>query len=138
MQLSPAAALQVSEFVLGLHLAVIAFNIVGLVAVPLGAWRRWSWVRVRWWRALHVAALSLVAAQALLGDDCFLTVWESGLLRAAGRSGYAAPFIQTWVDRIIYWSLPMAFFTALYVAVWIYVLALWHWVPPARKVSPPR
>ena len=138
MPLSPATALQLAHIVLTLHVAVIAFNVLGLVAVPLGAWRGWAWVRIRWWRVLHLAALSLVALQALLGDDCFLTAWESDLLRNAGRQGYAAPFIQTWVERLIYCNLPMAFFTTLYLLVWLYVLLLWHWVPPARKTLRPR
>ncbi len=137
-EMSPATTLQLAQIVLALHVAVIAFNIFGLVAVPLGAWRGWAWVRIRWWRVLHLAALSLVALQALLGDDCFLTAWESDLLLSAGRRGYAEPFIQTWVDRMIYWNLPMAFFTMLYVLVWLYVLLLWVWVRPARKASRPR
>lgn len=138
MPLSSADALQISQIVLGLHLVVIAFNIFGLFAVPLGAWRGWAWVRVMWWRVLHLVALSLVALQAILGDDCFLTVWESDLLRAAGRQGYVEPFIQTWVDKLIFWNLPLSFFTALYVVVWSYALLLWLWVPPARKASRPR
>ncbi len=138
MALSPTAAMDLARFILGLHVLVIAFNVFGLAAVPLGAWRGWAWVRAFWWRALHLAALSLVAVQALLGDECILTLWQSDLMQAAGRSGYRAPFIQTWVERLIFWPLPMGFFTALYVLVWVYVLALWHWVPPQRKRRAPR
>ncbi len=51
--------------VLAVHLAVIAFNLFGLVAIPLGAWRGWAFVRVRWWRALHLASRAVVALLAL-------------------------------------------------------------------------
>lgn len=115
--------------VLGLHLAVIAFNIFGLVAVPLGAWRGWAWVRVRWWRAVHLAALAVVAIQAMLGRACFLTLWQDGLT----GGGAEDPLIMRWVNSVIYWDLPMWAFTAAYLAVFAYVIALWIWVRPLSR-----
>jgi hypothetical protein len=41
-----------------------------------------------------------------------------------------APMIMDFVNRMLFWPLPMWAFTALYVAVWIYALALWLLVPP--------
>lgn len=117
--------------VLGLHLAVIAFNIFGLVAVPLGAWRGWAWVRVRWWRALHLASLAVVAIQAVLGRACFLTLWQDDLT----GGGAEDPLIMRWVNGVIYWDLPMWAFTAAYVAVFAYTIALWIWVRPSRRPS---
>ncbi len=136
--LSAPVALDLSRVVLGVHLAVIAFNLFGLVAVPVGAWRGWRWVRGCAWRVAHLLALAVVAAQAAWGRACFLTVWQSDLLQRAGRAGYAAGLIQTWVDRVVYWNLPLGFFNALYLAVWIYALALWWRVPPRcrRRRSP--
>jgi len=121
---SPALA----GVVLALHLAVIAFNVVGLLVIPLGGWLRWGFVRIRWWRALHLAALALVAVQAVAGRACFLTLWQEQL--QGGPTG--APLIMGWVNAMIYWPLPMWVFTALYLAVLAYALALWWWVPPAR------
>jgi hypothetical protein len=120
------------QAVLAIHLVVIAFNIFGLVAIPLGAWRGWAWVRVRWWRALHLASLAVVAAQAALGRACFLTLWQSGL---AGTS--EQPLIMRWVNSVIYWPLPMWVFTAAYMAIFAYVLALWVWVRPRGSRTAP-
>lgn len=111
---------------LGVHVAVIAFNVAGLVLIPLGAWRRWRWVRGFWWRLLHVASLAVVAGQALAGRACFLTVWQADLSGAARPE----PLIAGWVERVIYWPLPIWFFAVLYVLVWLYVLFLWWRVPP--------
>src|SRR5258706_7296390 len=97
--------------VLALHLAVIASNIAGLVAIPLGAALHWRWVRVRWWRALHVASWAVVAVQALLGRACFLTLWQDRLT-GAGRQ---PPLIERWVNGLIYWPLPGRVFGAAYV-----------------------
>ena len=117
--------------VLAAHLAVIAFNLFGLVAIPLGAWRGWRFVRLRWWRLAHLASLAAVALQALLGRACFLTIWQGDLAGGGGEE----PLIARWINRAIYWPLPLWAFTAAYVAVFVYVLALWWRVPPSRRPS---
>ncbi|HEY8572931.1 DUF2784 domain-containing protein [Phenylobacterium sp.] len=117
------------QLVLGLHLVVIAFNVLGLAAVPLGASLGWDWVRIRWWRALHVLSWVVVAVQAVLGRACFLTYWQDDLT----GGGAEDPLIMRWVNSVIYWELPMWAFTAIYVALFGLVLALWKLVPPERR-----
>ncbi len=117
--------------VLGCHLAVIVFNLFGLIAIPLGAWRGWKFVRVVWWRALHLGVLALVALQALFGRACFLTLWQDTLAGDATP----APLIERWVNALIFWPLPIGVFAALYAAVFGYTLALWFLVPPGRSRS---
>jgi len=116
------------EMVLTAHLLVIAFNIFGLLAIPLGAALGWGWVRIRWWRILHLASLAVVAAQAVIGRDCFLTLWQSALSGQAPQ-----PLITRFVNSLIYWPLPIWVFSAAYVAVFLYTAALWRWVPPRRR-----
>ena len=115
--------------VLALHLIVIAFNVFGLVAIPLGAKAGWAFVRVRWWRLLHLFSLSLVALQALLGRACLLTIWQNELEGAQSEK----PLIMRWVNSVIYWPLPMWAFTVAYVVVVAYALALYRWAPPIRQ-----
>ena len=116
-----------AQAVLAAHLLVITFNVGGLVAIPLGAALGWRWVRVRWWRLLHIASWAVVAAQAALGRACFLTIWQDELTGAGG-----APLIMRWVNSLIYWSLPMWAFTAGYLALFGVVMAMWWWVRPRR------
>ena len=124
-----------SQAILAVHLAVIAFNVAGLIAIPLGAALNWRWVRVRWWRLLHIASWTVVALQALLGRACFLTLWQDQLSGAARQP----PLIERWVDRAIYWPLPIWVFGAMYVVLFALVIALW-WLVPAnpRPSSAPR
>lgn len=119
-----------ADVVLLVHLAVILFNVFGLIAIPLGAWCEWRFVRVFWWRALHVALLVAVAIQAVLARVCFLTIWQSDLLRRAGVNASDAPLIQRWVNRLIYWPLPLWVFAVLYVAALALAIVLWWKVPP--------
>jgi hypothetical protein len=106
---------------------VIAFNVVGMIVIPLGAARNWAWVRIRWWRLLHLASLTVVAVQAAFGRACFLTLWQ-----AAANGGSREPLLTRWVNSLIYWPLPMWAFTAGYIAAFAYVLALWRLVPVRR------
>lgn len=116
--------------VLALHVAIILFNVFGLVAIPLGAWRGWRFVRVVWWRLLHLLALAVVAGQAATGRVCFLTLLQDALL---GQPGQRPPLIMRWVNRAVFWPLPLWFFAVLYGLVLFYALALWWWVPPRRS-----
>jgi hypothetical protein len=119
-----------ARLVLAAHVAIIIFNVAGLVVIPLGAWRGWAFVRIWWWRALHLAILALVAVQALLARACFLTLWQSALQQRAGEAASSAPLIARWVHDLLFWPLPLWFFAVLYVAVWLYALLLWRLVPP--------
>ena len=116
--------------VLAAHVAIIVFNVVALVVIPLGAWLGWRFVRGFWWRALHLAILALVAVQALLARACFLTLWQSALERRAGEAAPSAPLIERWVHDLIFWPLPLWLFAALYVAAYLYALLRWRLVPP--------
>ncbi len=106
--MSAAAA---ALLVLAVHLAIIAFNVAGLVLIPLGGWRGWRFVRRRDLRLLHLLSLTVVALQAVLGRACFLTILQS---RLEGHGTRPPPLLAHWVDRLVYWPLPLAFFTALY------------------------
>jgi len=135
--INPNLPAALAAAVLLVHVLVIAFNLFGLVAIPLGAWRGWAFVRVFWWRALHLGILAVVALQALLDRVCILTLWQSDLLRQAGEGATNAPLVVRWVTRLIFWPLPLWFFALLYAAVWIYALFLWWAVPPRRFSGPP-
>ncbi len=124
--MSPQLSLFLAETVLAFHVGVILFNLFGMIAIPIGGWRGWRFVRILWWRLLHLGALALVAVQALLGRACFLTLWEGAL---SGQS-VKTPLLMGLVNRVIFWPLPMAFFAALYSFVFVYVLLLLWIVPP--------
>ncbi|HUH84715.1 MAG TPA: DUF2784 domain-containing protein [Stellaceae bacterium] len=130
---SPAFYSLLAIAVLLFHLAIILFNVFGLIVIPLGAWRGWRFVRVFWWRALHLAILGVVAIQAVLDQVCFLTAWQGALERAAGEASSDAPFIAGFINRLIYWPLPISVFAVAYVAICLYVILLWVLVPPRRQ-----
>ena len=127
------ANLPLAAVVLAVHLVVINFNLFGLVVVPVGAAFGWRFVRIRWWRLLHLASMVVVALQALAGQACFLTVWQDQL---SGGVGHPPPLIMTFINRLVFWPLPLWVFTVIYLLTCLYCLALWRLVPPAPRGVP--
>ena len=66
-----------ADLILIAHGAVVLFIVAGLPAIWIGASCGWRWVRNFWFRVAHLAAIVFVAAEALLGIACPLTVWEA-------------------------------------------------------------
>lgn len=118
-----------ADLILLVHFAIALFIALGLALIPIGAIIGWRWIRRRRLRQLHVAAISFVALESLLGIACPLTVWEDKLRGMAPAQG---GFIERWVGRLLYYDLPPSFFLALYVAAALFAWLLWRRVPPAR------
>ncbi len=81
-----------ADLVLVLHLAFIAFVVLGGLLV----------LRYRWIAYLHIPAALWGSFVEISGRMCPLTVWENSLWRGAGESGYADSFIEHYLVPIIY------------------------------------
>jgi hypothetical protein len=119
-----------ADALLAVHFLIAGFIVLGLVLVWTGVFARWSWVRDPRFRYLHLAAIVLVAAEALSGYACPLTVWED-LLRGGVRP---ESFIGRWVYRLLYYDAPEQVFTALY-AAWAAATLLTLWLAPPRRTA---
>ncbi len=122
---------QLADALLVVHFAIVAFIGGGLILVWIGAAAGWAWVRNRWFRYAHLAAIAFVAAEALLGYACPLTVWED-LLRSGVRP---ESFVGRWVHRLLYYQAPEWVFAALYAAWAGATLLTLRLVPPIRKAA---
>jgi Protein of Unknown function (DUF2784) len=117
-----------ADLVLAVHFLFVVFVVGGLAVVLAGA-RRWRWVRNRAFRIAHVAAMSVVAAESLLGIACPLTVWEDALR----GGGPARSFVGRWVAWLLYYDAPEWAFTAAYCVFALAVAWTWRAVPPREK-----
>lgn len=117
-----------ADALLVVHFAIVVFIVGGLVLVWAGAALGWPWVRNPWFRYLHLAAIAFVAAEALLGIVCPLTVWEDWL-RGGPRP---ESFIGRWVHRALYYQAPEWLFTSAYLAWATATLVTLRLVPPTR------
>ena len=125
-----------ADLVLATHVAVVMFVIGGLAAIIIGNVRGWGFVNGWWFRAAHLAAIAVVAAQAWLGITCPLTTLESALRVKAGGTGYETSFIEYWLTRVLYYDAPAWVFTAAYTLFGLAVVATWWRLPPRRSPRP--
>lgn len=118
-----------ADTVVVVHFLIVLFIVAGLPLIYVGVALNWAWVRSRAWRALHLGAILLVAAESSLGIACPLTVWEDAL---RGRQP-AGGFIERWIHRVMFFDAPTWAFTLAYLAFASLVLATWMAVPPNRR-----
>ncbi len=126
MSLLPADSILVT------HALFVAFVILGLIAVLIGKYFRWRWIRNLRFRLIHLAAIGFVIAESWLGMICPLTEWESRAREAAGGDAYSGSFIQHWLHEILFYDFVPWVFTVAYTVFGILVLAAWVLVPPER------
>ena len=125
--------LWLADFILVVHFAFVLFVVGGFAGIWIGAAAGWGWVRNFRFRVLHVAAIGVVAAEALLGMVCPLTEWEDALRGTQSDSS----FVARWLHRALFYSFPEWIFTAAYVGFALMVVATFWLVPPYRHRHPP-
>ena len=116
----------VADVVLVVHFAFVLFVVGGFALILAGAGLGWRWIRNRTLRHAHLAAIIFVAAEALVGIACPLTVWEA-LLRRSAPDGPS--FVAHWVSRLLYYDLPEWVFATAYV-LFASAVAVTLWLVP--------
>jgi len=75
----------------------------------------------------------LVVVQSWLGQLCPLTIWENELRWQARQEGLGHSFIETWLNRLLYYEGPMWVFTTIYTVFGALVLLTIIAYPPRRR-----
>ena len=117
-----------ADIVLVLHFALAMFIVVGLAAIWLGGLLPWRWIRDFRFRIAHIATISFVALEGVLGITCPLTAWEDRLRQSA----VGASFVARWLQRLLYYDLPEWVFAVVYVGMAIVTAVTWIYGPPQR------
>lgn len=121
--------------ILIVHFLFVLFVAGGFALILAGVKLGWQWVRNFHFRILHLAAIVFVALESLAGVMCPLTLWEDALRGGNSPIG----FIQRWIQRVMFYSLPEWVFSLTYVMFALVVVATFWWAPPERGTlsSPP-
>jgi Protein of Unknown function (DUF2784) len=124
-----------ADAVLALHFAIVLFVVGGLILIVIGNIRGWHRVNMLWFRLLHLLAILIVAAEALLGIACPLTTLEFWLRAQAGAAQAAASesFVGYWLQRMLYYHAPSWVFVVAYSAFALLVVAVWFRYPPRAR-----
>jgi len=123
-----------ADAILMVHFAFVLFVVGGLALTWVGAAAGWDWVRNFHFRVAHLAAILFVAAEALAGIWCPLTLWEAQLRGSDAEKS----FVAHWVHRILYFDFPEWVFTAAYAVFAAAVAATWYFVRPLKNSAAPQ
>ena len=101
-----------ADLVLVAHALFVAFVVGGFALVWIGHFRGWGWIHGYRFRSLHLAAITFVAFEGLIGMACPLTQWEATLRgEAEGMS-----FVARALRAVVFYDFPEWVFTTAYVA----------------------
>ncbi|MGI9260997.1 MAG: DUF2784 domain-containing protein [Woeseiaceae bacterium] len=122
-----------ADLVLVVHFAFVLFVVVGFVLILIGLLADWSWVRNRFFRIAHLAAIGVVVLQAWFEQYCPLTVWENQLRHHAGEAAYSESFIEHWLHKVLFYQADPWIFTVIYTVFGALVLLAWLFGGPRNK-----
>jgi len=123
-----------ADFIVLFHLCYVLFAVGGELLIVLGGLLRWVCIRNLTLRIVHLVAVVVVAAEALIGVLCPLTDWECRLrIRAGQIIEEEIPFMARLVRRLIFYDLPAWVFTLTYILFALTVAASFFLFPPRRK-----
>lgn len=118
-----------ADTVLVVHALFVAFVVLGFALVWIGHFRGWRWIGNARFRALHLAAITLVAIEGVIGMTCPLTAWEAALRgESADRS-----FVARMLHAVVFHDFPEWVFTAAYVAFAIVTALTIRLVPVEQR-----
>jgi len=123
-----------ADVIVVIHFGIVSFSVVGELAILVGTFFKWEWIRNLAFRLVHLLLILYVAGEAIFGVTCPLTEWEYRLRLAAGQQyNQNLSFVARLVRSIIFYDFPPWVFTALYVGFGIVVLLTWIFIKPMRK-----
>ena len=109
-----------ADGLLVLHLAYIAFALLGGLLIALR----------RWLLPIHLLAIGWAIYVQLADPGCPLTSWEQALRIRAGEAGYTGSFIEHYLLPVIYphWlTMPLQYVLAAVVLVVNLAIYGWLW-----------
>jgi polyferredoxin len=128
-----------ADVVVVLHAAYVAFVVFGELAILLGIVLRWSWIRNRTFRLLHLSAILVVVLEAWCGITCPLTTWENWLRSQGGQTVEEGDFIGRWLHHALFYRAEPWVFTTIYSVFGALVILSLILAPPRgrpARVSP--
>src|SRR5512140_1559503 len=118
-----------ADLILVIHAAFVVFVVGGLLAIWIGLAAHARFARNALFRALHLAAIAFVVAEAILGYACPLTEWEDALRGVSSDRGFIARWFHAWM----FWDWPPWVFNTIYVTFGALVALTWWRFPPRRR-----
>ncbi|MCB9916036.1 MAG: DUF2784 domain-containing protein [Planctomycetes bacterium] len=132
---SAEGCLALADVIVVVHFAIVLYVLLGQLAILLGGWRGWRWVRRPLFRLSHVGLIVFVAGEAVCGSACPLTVWENELRALGGAPIEQSSFVAYWAHELLFLDAAPEAFTVAYVLFAALVVGSFWLVPLRRRVA---
>jgi hypothetical protein len=116
-----------------IHVAFMAYVVVGQLLILIGILAGWDWVRNLWFRLSHLLAILIVALETVAGIACPLTIWERQLRELAHQPVSDLSFVGQLMHAILFYDLPEWVFSTAYLIFFALVVATFVFAPPRRR-----
>lgn len=124
------------DLVVALHVGYVGFVVLGEMIIILGVVVHWAWVRNPWFRAAHLGAILIVAAETVFGVTCPLTVLEDHYRRLGGEHPSPIDFVGRCLHHLLFLDLPPWAFPILHLGFAAAVIGTVVLVPPRGWFRP--
>lgn len=124
-----------ADLIIAIHVVYVGYVLVGQAIILVGAALHWPWVRNPWFRGTHLAAILIVAFEAIWGITCPLTTWEDQLRAASGQEVSQGTFIGRFLDSVLFYDVDPKILNWAYLGFAVLVLGTLILVPPRRRRS---
>ena len=118
-----------SEIVLLFHFCIFLFMILSFFLIPIGYYQKWTWVKNKYYRSIHLVLMGIIFMETILGFMCPLTILENFLRNDTEINNKITHIIH----QIMYWDLPSYQFIILYLLSLLYLIFLWCFFKPDFK-----
>lgn len=120
-----------ADIIVVFHLLYVVFAVGGQAAILVGWPLKREFIRNASFRVAHLAAVGLVAAEAVMDVSCPLTVWEYNLRQLGGQFVHRdISFIARLARMVLFFDLPEWSFRVLHIVFGVVVLATFILIPP--------
>ena len=118
-----------SKIVLLFHFSIFLFITISFILIPLGYYKKWKWVKNKYFRLIHLILMGIIFIETILGFMCPLTILENFLRNNIEINNKITQIIH----QIMYWDLPTYQFIILYLFSLLYLIFLWIFFKPDFK-----
>jgi hypothetical protein len=119
-----------ADMVVAFHVFYVAFVVLGLLAIAVGALLRQSWVRNTWFRWIHLVMMGIVGLEAVYNITCPLTTLEEHLRELALQPVSEGSFLGRLLHDTLFVSWPVEVVNMLHVAFALLVVGTFVLAPP--------
>lgn len=119
-----------ADLVVIIHIAYVAYIVVGLLLILAGLWRKWNWIRNLWFRFTHLAAILIVFFELIFQAWCPLTVLELQFRSLAGQPVTEVTFVSRLMYYLLLGGLPASVTNSMYIVFTLIIAIIFVLAPP--------